>query len=162
MGIQFRKELLTRDDEGQWHLVDKYQEARNSTVTAYGPYDAKDRCFYCYDFLSGEAVLFWMGSNTRRPDAKRGTPDQPSWRKETYGGQDLLLHPGCFLELTTRLFSDLHRIELIVDYHMLKNASPVPPRPVRDAKQIPAARDGAWRVWRTLRNAMRDLTVVSQ
>jgi hypothetical protein len=154
MGIQYRKELLTYDDEGGWNLAEEYR--RSWSDGAYGPYNRDDRCFYCSDHLSGEAVLYWMGCNTRNVDAKKN-PDLPSWRKETRGGQDLLLHPGCFLELITRLFHDLHQIELKIDYRVLKNASPAPPRPEGDAR----TKEG-WKIWRKLRDAMRDLTVVNQ
>jgi hypothetical protein len=75
--------------------------------SAYGSYNPSEPCFYCYRPLSGEVILNWMGSSK----------------------QDLYLHPGCFLELVTRMFRDLHQIELKADYHVTKNASP------KDAKR---------------------------
>jgi hypothetical protein len=154
MGVQLRKELVVRDNEGQWHSI-KYENAPGS-MTAYGPYDPDDRCFYCGDHLSGEAVLYWVGSNTREVDARKN-PDAPSWRKENTDSHELLLHPGCFIEMTLRMNRDLHQIELVCDYHVLKNASPQPPKPEGEAQ----TKEG-WSIWRKLRDRMRDLAVVKQ
>lgn len=51
-------------------------------------------CYYCSEEIGETSkdnpVLFWMG------DAIVG---------------DLILHPKCFLDLSTRLFSDYHKIQ---------------------------------------------------
>ena len=135
MGAKFKKNLV-RFEEGMYEFADEHNQrrtARHPGVTAYGPYDPEDHCFYCSKGLSGEAVLYWMGHNG-----------------------DLHLHPGCFIEMTTRLFRDLHEIELIADYRVLQNASPKPAYPPK-----PVSNDH-WARWRMQVEAGRDRTVTRQ
>jgi hypothetical protein len=143
MGAKFRKELVVMLDD-TWRPVEKYRHSDSAErMTAYGPYHDADRCFYCGDYLSGEAVLYWSGfsADPRHPQRK--------------GHADLHLHPGCFIEITTRLFSDFHRIEFVTNHHQLKNASARPPYPANRS-------DEGWAIWRKLWDKMRDLTVVQQ
>jgi hypothetical protein len=76
-------------------------------------YNPADPCFYCHDPLSGEVVLYWGGSVG-----------------------DIYFHPGCFLEMATRMFRDLHNVELAYDYRVLKNAAPRSPTPSPDPRLV--------------------------
>jgi len=136
MGVQVRKGLINEHLEGL-EFIEKYRQgAERLGKGAYGTYDSEQDCFYCDEKLSGEAILYWRGNAKTQVD--------------------LSLHPGCFVELTTRLFRDLHAIESVMDYRVVRDASPRPPYP---PKPISTER---WAVWRKLRDKMRDLSLVRQ
>lgn len=135
MGTRVRPEVYEADGS----LPEKYRTTMR-LHDAHGAYNPDDRCFYCSENLSGEAVLYWAGN------AASGT-----------GSADLHLHPGCFIELTTRLFRDLHAIQCVMDYRVIQNASPRPEYPPREERS-----KERWVLWNRSRNSTRDLGLVRQ
>jgi len=117
MGVQVRQGLLVPDpqffgDTGV-KLIEKYRQGAEALGSgAYGTYDSDQPCFYCGKALSGEAILYWRG-----PSPEPAKAQSPA---------DLFLHPGCFLEMATRLFRDLHAVECVMDYRVLRGRITAP------------------------------------